>query len=133
MAGLSAAGVVLAVVLGFSQLGAPSTQREFRADQQRVRELFQLSTEVKSYWTTHASQLPASIDQFSVRTYTDPINHAPYEYHPKQGSQYELCAVFTRSSEASPSPDPWTHPAGRHCFPLDASGIVRFPQPYPQD
>jgi Domain of unknown function (DUF5671) len=135
MAGLSSAVVALMVVLGFLQLGPPSAQREFRADTQRVHQLYQLSTEIKNYWTSHASQLPPGIDQLPSRAYVDPITHAHYEYHPKQGSQYELCAFFARSSDpreiASPSPTPWIHPAGRHCFPLDASVPTQFQRDYP--
>jgi Domain of unknown function (DUF5671) len=131
MAGLSSAVVALMVVLGFLQLGPPSAQREFRADAQRVRQLYQLSAEIKNYWTSHASQLPPGIDQLPSSAYVDPITHAHYEYRPRQGSQYELCAFFARSSDpresVSPSPTPWIHPAGRHCFPLDASVMSQSP------
>lgn len=136
MAGLSSAIVALMVVLGFLQLGPPKVQREFRADAQRIRQLYQISMAVKEYWTSHTSQLPANIDQLSGNAYVDPISHAPYEYHPKQGSQYELCAIFARSSdrsETTSSPNPWIHPAGRHCFPLDASVMTQFPLRYPED
>jgi hypothetical protein len=135
MAGLSSAAVALMVVLGFMQLGPPSAQRELRADAQRVRQLHQLSTEIKNYWTAHASQLPPGIDQLPSSAYVDPITHAHYEYRPRQGSQYELCAFFARSSDrreiASSSPNPWIHPAGRHCFALDASVVTQSPQAYP--
>jgi hypothetical protein len=134
VAGLSSAIVVLMVVLGFTQLGPPSTQREFRADTQRVYQLYQLSTQVNNYWTSHASQLPPGIDQLPGRAYVDPITHAPYEYHPRQGSQYELCAIFARSSDRQDTAvglDSWAHPAGHHCFPLDASMMTQFPPQYP--
>jgi hypothetical protein len=134
MAGLSSAIVALVVILGFLQLGPPSGQRELRADTQRVRELYQLSIAVKNYWTAHASQLPPAIDQLPIRAYADPITRAPYEYHSMQGSGYELCATFARSSErgeAPSGPDPWIHPAGRHCFLLDASVMTPFPAQYP--
>jgi hypothetical protein len=136
MAGLSSAIVALTVVLGFFQLGPPSTQREFRADTHRVRQLYQLSTDVRTYWTAHASQLPSRVDQLSNNAYTDPITGAPYEYHPKQGSQYELCAIFARSSDRQrmiSDPNPWVHPAGRHCFPLDAAVMMQFPPQDPGD
>lgn len=133
MAGLCTAIVAIMVILGFLHLGPPSVQREFRADGQRLNNLYQLSIEVSSYWTQHASQLPTSIDQLSGRAYIDPISQAPFEYHPKQGSQYELCAVFVRRSErqnTAAGPDPWSHPAGRHCFPLDASVAAQFPMEF---
>lgn len=136
MAGLSSAVVALMVVLGFLQLGPPSVQREFRADTQRVRQLYQLNSDVNNYWTSHGSQLPPSIAQLPNSAYVDPITHTPYEYRPKDGRHYELCAVFARSSdprEITSSPNPWIHPAGRHCFPLDASVVTQLPTQYAQD
>ncbi len=133
MAGLSAAVVVLSVILGFFNLGAPSSQRELRADAQRVQQLYQLSTEVHNYWSSHASQLPPGIDQLPNGAIGDPVTNAPYEYHVKQGIQYELCANFTRRSDRrrqASIPDAWIHPAGRHCFQLDATEIAQFPQQY---
>lgn len=130
MAALSAAVVAVAVILGFLQLGPPRAQRELRADSQRVRHLYQLSTDIKNYWNAHASQLPTSLDQVFGGPYLDPVTHAPYEYHPKQGSQYELCATFRRKGdhgETASGPDPWAHPAGHHCFTLDASAMPQFP------
>ncbi len=44
MAGLSSAFVVLMVIIGFFNLGTPSSQRELRADAQRVQQLYQLSS-----------------------------------------------------------------------------------------
>jgi hypothetical protein len=137
MAGLSSAVVALMLVLGFMQSGPPSAQRQFRADAERVRQLYRLSSELNRYWAAHGSQLPPGLDQLPSSTIVDPITHAPYEYHSKQGSQYELCAVFARSSDpreiAAPSPSPWVHPAGRHCFALDASVMMPFQETYPAD
>jgi hypothetical protein len=87
MAALSSAVVVLVVILGFSHLGPPSVQREFRADSQRLHQLYDLSVQIRNYWSEHASQLPTSLDQLPSRAHTDPITHAPYEYHAKQGGQ----------------------------------------------
>jgi hypothetical protein len=135
MAALSSAVVVLMVILGFFQLGSPREQRNVRADSERVLQLYRFSAEIRSYWTAHASQLPHIINQLpGFVQANDPITHAPYEYHPRQGSQYELCATFARSSDQNqvgPGNDQWTHPAGRHCFQLDATEIPQFPpQPY---
>jgi hypothetical protein len=136
MAGLSSALIAIVVVLGFVQLGAPAGQRLLRADSQRVRELYQLSAQVTQYWTQHSSQLPQDIRQISRSTYTDPITHAPYEYHSGEAGRYELCAVFARASDRRESPfprSPWIHPAGHYCFPLDASIVAPFPVQYPSE
>lgn len=129
MALLASVAVVLLVILGFTHVGPPRAQREIRADTQRIANLYQIATQVKLYWSSHASQLPPDIAQL-VGAYADPVTHAPYEYHPKQGSQYELCATFalrsdTRSAETGP--DRWAHPAGHYCFALDATRELQYP------
>lgn len=132
MAAVSTAVVALMIVLGFLQLGAPSRQRKLRADGQRLQQLYFLSTSIRNYFTSHASQLPTGLSQ--LPTYTDPVTHAPYEYHPQQGSQYQLCASFAARSPSEeqnqnfgPMPNLWVHPSGRHCFPLDASLAPQAP------
>jgi hypothetical protein len=134
MAALSSAAVILMIALGFWQLGAPAGQRQFRADAQRVQEMYRLSTEVENYWKSHSSQLPSNINELRRGSRADPITHAPYEYRAGAGSSYELCAVFARPSQADPAnfaTDPsieqWTHPAGQHCFQLDAATMTRYP------
>ena len=136
MAGLSSIAIVLILALGFWQLGSPRVQREFRADGERVRQLYQLSLGIKDYWSAHASQLPSSLDQLPNGAYADPVTYAPYEYHKKQESQYELCAVFVHSSGRAKNvfgADAWIHPAGHHCFQLDASTAAQFPPQFPGD
>jgi Domain of unknown function (DUF5671) len=133
MAIVSSAVVAVMVVLGFSQLGAPSVQRELRADNQRVNHLYRLSTFIGIYWNTHTSQLPSGLDQLTAVAFADPITQAPYEYHAKQGSKYELCATFARSSERkgpNSGPNPWNHLAGRQCFPMDATLMAQMPPQY---
>jgi hypothetical protein len=129
MAGLSSAAVVLMLVLGFLQLGPPRTQRDLRADAQRVQQLYQLGEQVENYWKSHPSQLPASLDSVSGAK-LDPVTRARYEYHSGQGSQYELCADFAQPSPSDdnrPDSGIWSHPAGHHCFSLDASTPMTYP------
>ncbi len=124
MALLSTALVALAVVLGLSQSGPPRTQRDYRADAERIQGLFQLSANITTYYAMHGSQLPVSLNQLAGASYVDPVTGAPYDYHPKQGSQYELCAKFSRKSgqlDNEPSMRIWQHPSGYHCFALDAT------------
>jgi hypothetical protein len=137
MAALSSAVVVLMLILGFSQLGSPGKQREFRADAQRIQQLFQLSSQIKLYWSSHSSQLPSNLDQLPNAAFLlDPVTRAPYEYHPGQGSQYQLCATFTQASESrdiAPGQRQWNHAAGHHCFALDATAMPSYPTQYPVD
>jgi Domain of unknown function (DUF5671) len=135
MAGLSSAIVALMLIMGFSQSGPPRAQRDLRADGQRLSQLYQLSTAIGNYWTSHASQLPTRIERLPGIAFTDPVTHAPYEYRPMQASQYQLCATFARSSERQVSetgPNSWVHAAGHHCFLMDATVTTQVPaQFYP--
>jgi len=133
MAMASAAVVVVMIALGFMQLGAPSAQRKLVADRERVQQLYRLSSAIRNYWQGHSSELPASLAEVPG-TYTDPITHKAFEYRPAQGSQYQLCAVFAADSVRENSTQPpqvdqdiWTHPAGRHCFLLDATALPQQP------
>lgn len=134
-AGVSTAFVALGVVLGFLQLGTPRVQREMRADNERVQQLFQLSNEIDNYWTAHGSQLPASLEEVpGGGRFVDPLTRAPFEYRAEQGSQYALCARFARKSDTrgtAPGPDPWVHPSGHFCYQLDAKlGNLQLPGKY---
>jgi hypothetical protein len=123
--------VVLALVLGFRQLGGRPRQRDLRADEVRVSQLRDIALQMRDEWKSRASatehKLPATLADMSVRlgdrSVKDPITGAPYEYTPKSGPQYELCAVFAADSSAQePAPGPpWKHPLGRYCFSFDAA------------
>lgn len=133
-AGVSTAFVALGVVFGFLQLGTPRVQREMRADNERVQELFRLSSEIDIYWTAHGSQLPASLEELADGRYADPLTGARYEYRAEQGSRYVLCARFQRKSDTRDTgagPDPWVHPSGHFCYQLDARvGNSQLPPQY---
>jgi hypothetical protein len=134
MAGLSSAVVLTMLTLGFVQLGPPHAQRELRADTERVQQLYQLASQIQTYWHAHASHLPASIDGLPASR-VDPLTGAHYEFHPAQGSQYELCATFARDSRVAEgipgqNQEVWNHPAGRYCFSLDANAQLPYPMQY---
>lgn len=135
MAILSTVMVAVLVVIGFTQLGPPSAQRAYRADGQRVQRLYQLSTHIAEYWRSHDKQLPGQLTELPNASVTDPITRQPYEYYRGNGSQYQLCTSFARASDpheaTSPTPSLWVHPAGRHCFSLDAGTLADYPQQYP--
>lgn len=134
MAGLSAVAVAVMVILGFWYIGAPKTQRTLRADRKRVEDLYMLSTQINSRWSGHGHKLPEHLDELSGVVFADPVTRAAYEYHVKEGSQYELCAAFSmaggQNNEGTLRPSNWSHPAGRHCFPLDASEAADNPNIY---
>lgn len=126
MAVLSVIAVAVTVAFGFSYTGAPRRQRTLRADQKRLQDLYQLSSQVNGRWKFNGSHLPQHLDEISGVPLADPITRIAYEYHLKDGSHYELCAVFSLPSpETNQSTSNfWIHPAGPRCFAFDASQQV---------
>jgi hypothetical protein len=136
MAILSALVVVAMLVWGFSYVGAPHSQRTLRADRRRVQDLYQIANRINGEWKGNEHKLPEHLDEFHNIALADPITRTAYEYHVKEGSQYELCAVFALSSaqnEATPTGSAWAHPAGRHCFEIDAARMADNPYIYNPD
>jgi hypothetical protein len=136
MALVSAVAIAVMVILGFWYLGAPSKQRTLRADSRRVQDLFQLSNQINARWRSDGNKLPEHLDEFPGVALADPVTRAAYVYHRKEGSQYELCATFSlesRSQDGATRRSKWYHPAGNHCFPLDAAQTVENPYIYLPD
>lgn len=118
--------VVTVLTFGFRLLGPPRDQRAISADARRLADLRTIAQQIQE---PRISQLPATLDGLKQRlgaNLNDPLTNIPYEYHPKSGTAYELCAVFATDStegeneyqQISPF---WRHPKGRHCYQLDAS------------
>lgn len=132
MAAISSSVVVLMLVLGFSYVGSPSTQRMMRADERRIQDLYQLSSKIYNVWSK-GPKLPAHLDELSDAALADPITRVAYEYHPKEESHYELCATFVAASsqnEAASGSKTWAHPVGRYCFLMDAAQMAENPGIY---
>jgi Domain of unknown function (DUF5671) len=135
-AGLASIVVIGMIVLGFFYIGPPSTQRTLRADRRRVQDIYQLATAINTAWNSNGHRLPGRLDELSNVALADPITRSAYEYHAREGSQYQLCAAFAMSSapiHAASGSGLWSHPAGRYCFPLDASRVPDFPNLYSPD
>jgi len=118
------AAVVLAVVLaiGFYVLGPPRNQRAISADEHRVQDLRAIAQQI---YARHSP--PTTLGELRLANQSqDPVTHAPYEYHTKSGTAYELCATFaTRSAESDSEyvqPNAfWSHSKGHQCFQFDAA------------
>lgn len=135
MAITSAVAVIAMVIVGFAHIGAPSTQRMLRADQRRVRDLFQLSMQINTRWKANG-RLPEHLDELSDAALADPITRAEYGYRVKKGSDYELCASFSTAGpeeNTTRNRSPWSHPAGDYCFQLDAAQPAEDPNIYLPD
>jgi len=127
--------VIIAIILGFSVIGSPRTQRMMKQDQMRVSDLQNISNQVREYYRTSA-KLPATLNEVaSVYSYglqiEDRNSGAPYEYKVIDVTTFELCATFNMNSddkrEASPVypyGDPYyndygvwsSYKAGESCF-----------------
>lgn len=132
MAAISGSAVVLMLVLGFSYVGSPSTQRMMRADERRIQDLYHLSDKIHDVWNK-GTKLPAHLDELNGATLADPITRVAYEYRPKEESHYELCATFAAASlqnDAAPRSKTWAHPEGRYCYLMDAAQVAENPGIY---
>lgn len=135
--------VVTAIVLGFSAVGSPDTQRALRFDQQRVGDLSNIQWQIISHWQ-RTGKLPGDLaalnDSISGTIVpTDPKTEDSYEYSTTGATSFQLCAVFERPTQdlkgrgefgrgnvgiaypSMPYPYPdnqnqWDHQAGRTCF-----------------
>ncbi|SRR5579872_4459788 len=114
--------VVAVLVLGFRLLGPPRNQRDISADERRVQDLRTIAQQI---FNRHS--LPANLAELKLGAAAeDPVTHAPYEFHAKSGTAYELCATFATASAESDTEYPrpntfWSHSKGRQCFQLDAA------------
>lgn len=134
-------GTVVAVVLvvlgvAVAVLDSPAEQRLLRLDERRVDDLRAIGEAIDLYWSEEGA-LPPDLDtlagwQALEVTTTDPVTGAPYGYSTTDSRTYELCATF---AARFPTPDSrnrwhrhhssWHHPAGEHCFELEAETVSR--------
>lgn len=122
---LFAAGATLLVVtvigVGFANSGSPRVQRQMAIDNSRVDRLRIIASEIHN-----RPQLPESLDQIrnAYIKPADPESGTLFEYHPKTPTTYDLCATFAAPSldwdQQKADRGFWAHPAGRHCFAIDA-------------
>jgi len=121
MAAASTVFLAIIVTLGLGFTGAPRSQRAERADSKRVQDLFELTQQIFGRWTSGNQRLPEHLDELRGTASADPVTRASYDYRPKVGSQYELCATFELPNRHSDQASQWNHPAGYYCFTLDAT------------
>ncbi len=128
--------VVIALAMGFANLGGRKRQRDIRTDEQRSQDLNRIASTV-DLWYARDKKLPPDLNALSryqpglrVR---DPITNAAYEYKPAGDTQYDLCATFATDISSAESLGQYpvsrfsTHPAGRQCFKLDAIRTLAYP------
>jgi hypothetical protein len=124
------AGLAMALTLGFGfwSTGSPSSVRVLNEDNQRVRDLYDLTVQIENKRYGGGLQgPPASLADVAL-TGRDPFTGQPYEYRRLDGQRYQVCAEFKAPSpRASGLALFWAHPAGRKCF--DISFARNAPSP----
>jgi hypothetical protein len=127
--------VIAAFCIGLGVAGTPSKQRRIEADRKRVEDLRNLGGAIKLYHDRDSNAaIPVTLaDLKSGSRTTDPETGKAYEYHPKPGTGFELCADFFAASSDEGShvrygypSNFWEHGNGRSCFSLDASKAVPY-------
>jgi hypothetical protein len=122
------ATVAVALLLGFTATGGPSTQRGIQADVQRVRDLHHIAETIRNAVLNGPASIPKSLDQVPAAggytpRITDPESGAMYEYVPRSEVAYELCATFAHDNREGAQQRRnrfWVHSLGRQCFQLNA-------------
>jgi hypothetical protein len=135
--------ILLLVIVGFSIIGSPHTQRLRRIDSQRVSDLQGIQWQIVNYWQ-QKQKLPDSLDQLNdsisgFRVPTDPQTGKPYTYIKRKTTTaepptFDLCSDFNLPSANGSKPYPigrtendnWEHLKGATCF-----GRNIDPQLYP--
>jgi hypothetical protein len=127
---VATAVTVISVTAGIVIVGSPARGRLEQLDSGRISDLQSITAAIDFAFQAD-SVLPASLEALSRDPRTqvntmDPGTLAPYEYPIIDGDSYQLCATFDRdaSDPALRAPTAfWAHPAGRHCFDLDARAV----------
>jgi hypothetical protein len=134
--GLVVAAVAVVLGAAVAVLDSPSEARRQRLDAQRVRDLSEIADGVDLYWTREGSLPPdlATLGgwQGFGEVPHDPESEAPYGYRVTGERTFELCAGFASDTVGGEPPMSWRsrpgywhHPAGEHCYQLEAEGVER--------
>jgi hypothetical protein len=130
-AAIASGFVVLTLALSFATYGSPSQRRLTAFDDRRSEDLQRIARVLRERWSASKGQgtpsLPSSIQELpESRTLglLDPVSGQPYRYEALGGARYRLCADFqtdtTHLSVAQRTSVFRVHPAGHHCFDVDA-------------
>lgn len=120
---LATVAITAALGFGFYTVGSPIHQRWHREDEQRIRDLSSISSNVSAYFRTE-SKLPEDLEQLTSKglgvSAKDAGTGETYGYRVTSPNSFELCANFkTKRIEGDSSfylaPD-WAYHSGQNCF-----------------
>jgi len=127
--------ILVMIVLAFSIMGSPKTQRFLRADQQKISDLQSIQWQIVYFWQ-QKQVLPQNLEEMvdpisGFVVPIDPQTKEQYNYEIKGALSFELCAEFnlaqksnlTGESERPTEPfikggesGVWNHEEGYQCF-----------------
>lgn len=132
----SAVGAALTMVVGLWLSGTPGAARAMQLDRHRVESLMRIRAAVTEYYRIRGA-VPAALESLTTvpagasrEGLADPVTGELYGYAVVDSARYRLCATFDRATPVAGSRAPtapgsddafWAHPAGDHCFDLDAA------------
>jgi len=127
--------VALGLVLAFLAIGPPSHARLVALDQQRVRDLYNIASEMHERFGDATGGLPQRLPS-DLQT-RDPVTRRPYEFQRLGVKNYMLCARFALAAENQTIERHWPyaenlpHRAGLRCYKFNVSAARVLPQAIP--
>jgi len=134
--GLISLLVLGVVIYGFTVTGSPLETRARKFDDERVRDIRNLSTSIQSYYTKNGV-LPKTLLELDDSSYylsknskEDPETGKEYEYSIVNRTSYKLCATFATASDEkkdrySFGDEKYDHSKGYYCFELEISSYSK--------
>ncbi|MEK7551990.1 MAG: DUF5671 domain-containing protein [Patescibacteria group bacterium] len=129
--------VLGSIILGFSVVGSPASQRKARYDDQKITDLQNIQWQVINYWQ-QKGVVPQTLTELQdpISGFTVPLDiqtNKPYGYEKSGEQSFKLCAEFNLTktnnltsgevsvySSSYPSKpagsDVWNHESGYQCF-----------------
>lgn len=125
--------VLATIVVGFTVIGSPKTQRLLRIDEQKVNDLQSIQWQIVNYWQGK-QKLPQTLNDLNETISgfvppTDTDRGIPYVYQVTAEKTFKLCAEFNLASRNTTSSingaarpiqigldENWQHGPGRVCF-----------------
>ena len=121
------------IILGFSVVGSPLTQRKIRYDSLKINDLQSIQWQIINYWQ-QKGKIPEKLSDLKdpISGFVIPIDAQtknPYDYEKVGDRAFKLCAEFNLTSAnnkeaiiydysypAMPQSDNWVNEAGYQCF-----------------
>src|SRR3989344_5113229 len=85
--------ILISIILGFSVIGSPQSQRLIKQDNQKIMDLQNMQYQIINYWQINGT-IPEKWESMMIDGETD----KPYEYKKTGAMSFKLCAEFNKES-----------------------------------